>query len=682
MKTTRRILGMLLCLAMVIGFIPAFTLSAQAADGTWTLVTNVNDLAAGDQVIIASAGYNYALSTTQNNNNRGQAGITKNGDTVTLGDGVQVLTLEAGNVSGTFAFNTGNGYLYAASSSSNYLKTETKLSNNSSWKITIAGDGVATIVAQGDKSRNTMQYNYQSSLFACYSSASQKPICLYKLVKNTTPDTPSCDHATDKLTPDWDENQHWYVCSCGKYTTTPADHDFTTNDTCECGFEKPAVPEGKTYAKYTASTLVTGEYILVTAKGYAPGVVDGTWISAIQPEKSGENYTNAKGGAWTVTVTNGNVVELKDANGVVVGPKEKGIETGAGKKWKAVSGTTVGTFKFTSEDGEFFLSSNHGQSYKFRAYADKSSDNGYSQLFTLYKLVEATPEQPPVPAFDSASLVLQNNLAVQFNVPVSRFDNTGYSEPYAVFNFDGKDYTVTEKTETTDSEGTAVYAFTFKNIAPHKAGKPISYTLKSTYDGEEVSSESGTYSVLTYCQNKLDGTDTKLKTLVSDLLNYCAAVQASLGETELITDGVTGMTPTTDDVTLTPCKAVTKNTIENPVAVWDNATLILKDKVIVRFYFDAESIDGLSVKIGGAKNATISEIKREGEYYYVDFTGLMANEMRAQITATVCSGDAAVSETVTYSIESYAAFYQNVEANGMGALVKAMMKYGDSAANY
>ena len=153
----------------------------QEPQEKWILVTDVNDLAAGDKVVIVAKDYDYALSTDQRSNNRGQAAVTKDGNTVTFGADVQVLTLEAGTVANTFAFNTGSGYLCAASSSSNYLRTETTLSANSSWTIEIANDGTAVIVAQGSYTRNTMQYNQGSSLFACYGSASQKAVCIYKL---------------------------------------------------------------------------------------------------------------------------------------------------------------------------------------------------------------------------------------------------------------------------------------------------------------------------------------------------------------------------------------------------------------------------------------------------------------------------------------------------------------------
>ena len=159
------------------------TVAVPAAEDepVWTLVTNASSLAGGDQVVIVAKEYNYALSTTQNENNRGQASVVKSDQIITFGNDVQVLTLEAGTTSGTFAFNTGSGYLYAASSSKNYLRTETTLSANSSWRVTIADDGTATVVAKGSNTRNTMQYNPSSSIFACYSSASQKAIALYKL---------------------------------------------------------------------------------------------------------------------------------------------------------------------------------------------------------------------------------------------------------------------------------------------------------------------------------------------------------------------------------------------------------------------------------------------------------------------------------------------------------------------
>ena len=146
----------------------------------WLLVLDVAELQAGDKVVIAASESDYALSINQKSNNRGQVAITKTGTTISINDSVQILTLEAGTKANTLAFNTGNGYLYAAASDGNYLRTDTTLSDNSSWVITIT-EGVASIVAQGEFTRNTMQYNATSSLFSCYApDKPQKPIALYK----------------------------------------------------------------------------------------------------------------------------------------------------------------------------------------------------------------------------------------------------------------------------------------------------------------------------------------------------------------------------------------------------------------------------------------------------------------------------------------------------------------------
>ena len=154
----------------------------DSGECTWQLVTDASTLKAGDRVVIAAKDYNFAMSTDQKSNNRGQTAITKNGNTITSpSNSVQILTLNDGKSAGTLAFNTGSGYLYAASSSDNYLRTEKTLTANSSWKITIS-NSIATIVAQGSYTRNTMQYNQSSSLFACYSSASQKALAIYKEV--------------------------------------------------------------------------------------------------------------------------------------------------------------------------------------------------------------------------------------------------------------------------------------------------------------------------------------------------------------------------------------------------------------------------------------------------------------------------------------------------------------------
>ncbi len=237
-KVWNRILAVALAMLMFVGVFSFGDLSKRtvhAADGTYNLVTDASTLAAGDQVVIVAAGSDYAMSTTQNDNNRGQAAVTKNTDnTVTLTADVQELTLEEGAIDGTFAFNTGSGYLYAASSNKNYLRTETTLSNNSSWTIEIGENDIATVKAQGTNTHNWMRYNSSNNppIFSCYGSG-QADIVLYKFKAST-----ACEHEggtgteTTPATCTQEGEMTYDVCTnCGESYTKPIEkiaHDMQT----------------------------------------------------------------------------------------------------------------------------------------------------------------------------------------------------------------------------------------------------------------------------------------------------------------------------------------------------------------------------------------------------------------------------------------------------------------------
>ena len=143
--------------------------------GEFTLVTDAAQLTIGDHLIIA---YNNFAMGASAGNYRQKVSITVNNDRITqAADDVQIIVLEKGVNNGTYAFNVGNGYLAASSSSSNYLATVSTLDANGSWAITIS-DGLATIKAQGNHSRNTLQYNTSSPRFSCYKSG-QKDVNIY-----------------------------------------------------------------------------------------------------------------------------------------------------------------------------------------------------------------------------------------------------------------------------------------------------------------------------------------------------------------------------------------------------------------------------------------------------------------------------------------------------------------------
>ena len=146
-------------------------------DGEFVLVTDAAQLTFGDSIVIAYE--NYAMGASSNNGNfREKTDIMVSNNRIThLADDVQIVVLEEGAVDGTYALNVDGSYLSAASSSSNYLKTVSALDENGSWTIAIS-EALATITAQGNHAKNTLQYNTSSPRFSCYKSG-QKSVTIY-----------------------------------------------------------------------------------------------------------------------------------------------------------------------------------------------------------------------------------------------------------------------------------------------------------------------------------------------------------------------------------------------------------------------------------------------------------------------------------------------------------------------
>ena len=151
---------------------------------SYQLVTSADQLEAGGSYLIVSRDYSKALGTTQNANNRSAADVDIANDVIsTIGDDVCELTLGGTDGLWTFFDAGANGYLYAASSSNNYLKTQTTLDDNGRWDITVNA-GTATLLAQGNNTRNNLQYNNTNTanIFSCYSTT-QKAVSLFHRVE-------------------------------------------------------------------------------------------------------------------------------------------------------------------------------------------------------------------------------------------------------------------------------------------------------------------------------------------------------------------------------------------------------------------------------------------------------------------------------------------------------------------
>ena len=171
----------------------SYTLTVQGpttATNRYELVTDASTLAVGDSILIVcnASAYRKILSTTQNANNRGAvefASFNEDG-TITPVNGSAIIELggEKGNWTLYVTNGAAQGYLYAASSNNNYLRTKSSADANAMASISIASEGNATIKFTGTNTRNTIFYNSQNTLFSCYSSSStQKNVQIYRQVK-------------------------------------------------------------------------------------------------------------------------------------------------------------------------------------------------------------------------------------------------------------------------------------------------------------------------------------------------------------------------------------------------------------------------------------------------------------------------------------------------------------------
>ncbi|MBQ6689494.1 MAG: hypothetical protein IJN02_09725 [Bacteroidales bacterium] len=157
----------------------------------WFLVTNVNELAPGDMVIIAAKSpdetldYAFAKPTSSTATTFKGTAITLQGNSISDVTGIEQFTLESGlaDYPGTFAFkgSTYNKYIYV---SSGYLRTNTTLNQAGSWAVAIDSEGKVSLVSQTTNSKNTMMFNYVSSnqTFSVYTSSTtgKGAIYLYK----------------------------------------------------------------------------------------------------------------------------------------------------------------------------------------------------------------------------------------------------------------------------------------------------------------------------------------------------------------------------------------------------------------------------------------------------------------------------------------------------------------------
>ena len=291
--------------------------------------------------------------------------------------------------------------------------------------------------------------------------------------------------------------------------------------------------------------------------------------------------------------------------------------------------------------------------------------------------------------FEGASITLTDSIAV--NYMVNKNAVSDYSDLYIKFIFSEKEYIISEYTE---KDG--YYVFTFDRIAPDYMTDIICATLCGTRDGIKYELQACDYSIQRYCYNILEETtedDAALRTLLVDLLNYGSESQkyTNRNADKLANSGLNSIQKaygTTGDIETTSKQNLKYNVIDNPTVKWIGAGLFLDEEATLRFTIKTENIENLVVKAEcGAKTITVESsqfVKRNDKEncYYVYVRGINVTQMREIVKLTVYDAEKAVSNTISYSVESYVNAKIDDSDALLSNLLDGMIKYGDAAKGY
>ncbi len=263
--------------------------------------------------------------------------------------------------------------------------------------------------------------------------------------------------------------------------------------------------EAVTYTKVTdMDQLTDGKYIMLTGldtgEGYAPGALDGTWVSTVPKSglgtmsDAGDSISKTDENAvWELKVTTDEsgqepevTAALKDANGKFIAPKGgdvNGIQENE-YQWKASFTEETGTFTFTGQgEDTVILACNSKSEYKFRAYKTvtvTSYPDGYPSEFTLYK---ASDESGGAVAAPQASSQAGD---VASGTEITLTSSTPGAEIY--YTLDGTDPTdpANESRElySADKKPVITAACTLKAVAVLNGAYSAVQTLQYTVSGD------------------------------------------------------------------------------------------------------------------------------------------------------------------------------------------------------
>lgn len=297
------------------------------------------------------------------------------------------------------------------------------------------------------------------------------------------------------------------------------------------------------------------------------------------------------------------------------------------------------------------------------------------------------------------NLNLADKLDILFAVPVTSF--TDCEKVYLVAEkelYDLSGNVTGTETITIDEYSTTVlsnyYAFYYGGTLAKEMGSKVRVTVYGEKaDGTKIHTQIDEYSVIDYVRNRLSKTtNAKEKTVLVDILDYGTAAQKyftyntsnlvidMIDSSYLVNRGTLDKTVVVDGFTTTPNEGAT-------VTLRKNLSLASSIEIIVGFTSSASDLKMKFEYTNIKGNQEVlwvgsDEFQMSSGMTYASFTEFTALEMNKVVTATLYSGDTPISDTITYSVYSYAIGGNPSRldrTDDFGVLIQQMIKYGQSA---
>lgn len=478
------------------------------------------------------------------------------------------------------------------------------------------------------------------------------------------------------------------TCSkCADSYTEPVaatGHNFVNGTCSHCGEAEPTEPvilylkpssnwneSGARFAAYffgngetwvSMTSVGNGIYMCEAPQGY-PSVI----FCRMDPNNGANNWDNK----WNQT---GNLVVPSGSNTLCTIP-DGNWNPGAGDVSWSTYTATYSTRRFTlpsmyiGGDEEYVLNLSSINS-------QLNSDVVFGEL-DLFVPGETEPETGDV-VINSAAPVLSDDISMNYYVTVPE----NAENVYMTFGFGDKITLVTDYTVADNGR----YRFTFKGINAQRMGDNIRATLYATVNGVEISDCIEEYSVRTYCINALaKNPGQTVTTMISDLLVYGEKAQIYTGYNTdaLVTEGL-DLTPSTFTALDESYDKMSVTGTADANVRYSAATLMLSNKVNLRLTVRTSDPFAYTYTVNANGEDTVYTgedlVKVSDGVYYLYFDQLKATGFDSVVTATIQKDGQTISQTVTYSVNTYIYRNQNTEDTAMRELLEAIFNYGRSAA--